>query len=316
MKSNIAQRGIPFIVFERDEAPNSRLQGWALTIHFALPQLLEMLPDDLHDKLDKVQVNPTLRYDQSYSIFLNLADCGVKWRLAPSAGTRKRVSRDRFRLMLLEDLKDQIVWGKQFVSFHAKDNVTVTANFSDASSYTGLFLVGADGSRSKIRSMLYDMQLHPPRALPINFLGTSLDVSGQHIRSVLQLDPVLFQGCHPVTKTWMWFSVMDSPQTNGTAELPEERQTWRVQLCLSWPTESDSDIPVTDAERVLKMRERAQCFHPMLRAIFTEALPDDHHPILCINLQDWHLPFEPSRNNLGGRVTVAGDAAHTMAMCK
>lgn len=70
-----------------------------------------MLPETLHDKPDKVQVNPTLQYDQSYSTFISLADCQVKWRLPPSAGTRKRVSRDRFRLMLLEDPKDQLVWG-------------------------------------------------------------------------------------------------------------------------------------------------------------------------------------------------------------
>ncbi|KAB8279134.1 hypothetical protein BDV30DRAFT_233011 [Aspergillus minisclerotigenes] len=314
LAQSLKKRGIPFIVFERDDAPNSRLQGWALTIHFALPQLLEMLPDELHDKLDQVQVNPTLRYDQSYSTFLNLANCDVKWRLPPSAVTRKRVSRDRFRLMLLADLKDQILWGKQFVSFHAQDEVTVTATFSDGSSYTGLLLVGAEGSRSKVRSLLYNMTLNPPSRVPISFLGTSLDANGRQIRSLLELDPVLFQGCHPVTKTWMWFSVMDSPQTNGTAELPEEKQMWRIQLCLSWPTESSTDIPATDAERVLKMRERAECFHPMLRALLTEALPDNHGPILSIDLQDWYLPASPSLNNLGGRVTVAGDAAHTMAM--
>ncbi|THC89022.1 hypothetical protein EYZ11_011528 [Aspergillus tanneri] len=62
------------------------------------------------------------------------------------------------------------------------------------------------------------------------------------------------------------------------------------------------------------MRERAECFHPLLRVIFTDALPDNHQPILSINLQDWHLPAVPSPHNLGGRVTVTGDAAHTMAM--
>lgn len=54
----------------------------------------------------------------------------------------------------------------------------------------------------------------------------------------------------------------------------------------------------------------------MIRAIFIDALPDNYKPILNINLQDWHLPAVPSLNSLGGRVTVTGDSAHTMAMCE
>ena len=64
------------------------------------------------------------------------------------------------------------------------------------------------------------------------------------------------------------------------------------------------------------MKEKSRCFDPRLRAVFEDVLLDDHGPILSINLQDWHLPSSQSPRNLGGRVTLAGDAAHTMAMCK
>jgi 2-polyprenyl-6-methoxyphenol hydroxylase-like FAD-dependent oxidoreductase len=310
----LKKRSIPFLIFERDEAANSRLQGWGLTIHFGLPQLLQLLPEELHEEIDLVQVNPNVSHDKGNSIFISLADCQVKWRLPLGSGTRKRVARDRFRLMLMKGLKEHILWGKRFQFFHCRDEVSITAHFHDGSSYDGLLLVGADGAASKVRSLLYDMKSLPPIPIPISFLGTSIEVGEDTVMPLLELDPILFQGCHPVTATFMWFSVMESPETNGTRGLPREQQVWKIQLCLSWPTEGDGDIPQTDAERINKMRERASGFDPRLRTLFNEVLPDDHKPILSIKLQDWCLPSLPSPRSLRGRVTLTGDAAHTMVM--
>ena len=135
--------------------------------------------------------------------------------------------------MLLEGLDDQILWGKRLVSFDAIEEGTVTATFDDGSSYSGLLLVGVDRASSKVRSLLYDMHLQPLDPIPISFLGTSIEVTKEQILPLLELNPILFQGCHPQSATWMWFSVMDSPETNGTASLPLDKQSWRIQLCLS-----------------------------------------------------------------------------------
>ena len=287
-----------------------------MTIHFSLPQILLLLPDAIIARLDSTQVNPDVNYDRSDSIYINLADCGVKWRLPPGSGTRKRVSRDRFRRLLLEEgLAEQIFWGKQFVSFEPTD-VGVKANFRDGSSYEGLLLVGVDGAASKVRSLMYSPEILPPTPIPVQFLGTSIHVNDKQIRPLLEIDPILFQGCHPTSSTWMWFSVMESPETNGTISLPPDQRTWKIQLCLSWrSSENLSEIPKTDAARVLKMRQKSMNFDPRLRSIFHEALRSDHSPVLSIDLVDWYLPSGPAPN-LGGRVTLAGDAAHTMAMCK
>lgn len=308
-----AQRSIPFLIFEQDAAANSRLQGWALTIHFSLPQLLSLLPDDIIEQIDGCQVNPGIKTDTSNSIFINLSNCAVKWRLPPGSGTRKRVSRDRFRKLLMEKLDDRIHWQKRLIAFEPLDT-GVRAKFHDGSFYEGLLLVGADGAKSVVRSLLYDPINLPPKPLPISFLGTSLLVNHAQIKPLLDLDPILFQGCHPESSTWMWFSVMESPETNGSIVLPLEQRYWKAQLCLSWPSaDNRSEIAATDAARVLKMREKAENFDPRLRAIFHDALRLDHAPVLSIHLADWHLP-PTLASNLQGRVTLVGDAAHTMAM--
>lgn len=265
--------------------------------------------------MDSIQVNPSIAYDRSDSIFINLADCGVKWRLPPGSGIRKRVARDRFRQLLLDGLAERIFWGKELVSFELT-RIGVKAVFSDRSSYEGLLLVGVDGAKSRVRDLLYSPKESPPTPIPISFLGTSLHVKEKEIKPLLDLDPVLFQGCHPPSSTWMWFSVMESPDTNGTNLLPLDQRTWKIQLCLSWLSSGDeAEIPDTDVARVMRMRERARDFEPRLKSIFTEALPSSHGPILSIKLVDWYLPPHPTRST-GGRVTLAGDAAHTMAMCE
>jgi 2-polyprenyl-6-methoxyphenol hydroxylase-like FAD-dependent oxidoreductase len=213
----------------------------------------------------------------------------------------------------MEKLDDRIQWQKRLLAFEPLD-IGVLAKFHDGTSYSGLLLVGADGAHSVVRSLLYDPVNLPPKPLPISFLGTSLLVNHAQIAPLLDLDPILFQGCHPESSTWMWFSVMESPETNGSISLPLDQRVWKVQLCLSWPSaDNRSEIPDSDAARVLKMREKAEKFDPRLRAIFYDALREDHTPVLAIHLADWHLP-PTLASNLQGRVTLVGDAAHTMAM--
>ncbi|KAL2758482.1 hypothetical protein ACRALDRAFT_2026028 [Sodiomyces alcalophilus JCM 7366] len=324
LAQGLRKLSIPFLVFERDTAANSRLQGWALTVHFALDRLLSMLPDDILERIDDTQVDPRLSSDKSHSVFINLETCEYKWKLPPGYGVRKRLSRDRFRRLLLSGLEesDTILWDKEFVGFHVDESGLPLARFADGTQYRGRLLVGADGASSRIRAHLYDLKASPTRPLPVMFLGTSLVVREPHIAALRALDPTLFQGCQPRTRTWMWFSVMESPDINGTASRPSAERLWKIQLCLSWLTptqdtehgEGDSsalDLS-TDAARIRVMRQKAADFDPRIANVFRHAIPDDHGPVLKLRLFDWHIPS--SSVDTGGAVTLVGDAAHTMSM--
>jgi 2-polyprenyl-6-methoxyphenol hydroxylase-like FAD-dependent oxidoreductase len=52
------QNGIPFTVFERDPAPDSRKQGWALTLHWSLDALERTIGPNLAKSLDKASAVP------------------------------------------------------------------------------------------------------------------------------------------------------------------------------------------------------------------------------------------------------------------
>lgn len=50
------QHGIPYTIFERDPSPDSRTQGWSLTLHFGLEPLERMIGPDLAKLIPKVSM--------------------------------------------------------------------------------------------------------------------------------------------------------------------------------------------------------------------------------------------------------------------
>ena len=307
------QNSIPFLIFERDSSSEARTQGWALTIHTALSELLSLLPESLNARLDSVKVDPGNGDAGDYP-FLDLSNCDVKWRM-PSA-IRKRVSRDRFRQLLLEGMEQELLWGKLLTAV-VPTAAGVKALFSDGSSYEGLLLVGVDGAASTVRTFICPSSASVRTSLPVTYLGTSLEVTKSSIiEFLLDIHPVLIHGCHLESSTYMGFAPLDTPATNGTISRPVEEQIWKIQIVMSWwNTADDYEIPSTDAERVMMLKERAANFDPKLKAIFHDVLPSDHSPIRDIRIVDWLPPCDPW-DSFDGRVTLAGDAAHHMTMCK
>lgn len=300
-----AQEGIPFQIFERDDSVSARGQGWAITLHWALSYLREMLEPEVLDKVDAVQVDPVIGKNDSGSfLFLNLATCEPKFRIPPSE--RRRVNREKLRAVLLDSVKDHVRWSKNFSRLEASDE-GVIAFFEDGTSVSGAILVGADGSNSRVRRYLCP-QNYRNRQLPIRYVGSAVDMTKEQVTPLRALDPLLFQGCHPETSCFMWVSMLDVPQTNGTAGTTKER--YRVQINLSWPVKSAEDeVKPTDAERLQDMRKRAAVFAPVLRKAI-ESIPDDEI-VLEITIADWSCPDWDNRH---GKVTLIGDAAHAMTM--
>ncbi|EFW98945.1 FAD-binding domain containing protein [Grosmannia clavigera kw1407] len=305
----LKKASIPFVVYERDAGPNTRSDGWGITVHWALPALEACLLPTLFSGLRDIQVDPQQGiHDTGRFVFLDLATAEPAYVIPPSR--RLRLDRRKLRRLLLTDIDVQ--WGKALEDFSSADE-SVTAHFEDGTMATGSLLVGADGSNSRTRRRLFQSLGNAAAAnlyqLPVRFMGVTVRLTTDQVRPLRAIDPLLFQGCHPDTGAYLWYSILSTPEVNGSAG-SETGEFYEGQLNLSWMARGpDDEVPPTQPARLNKMRELAQPFEPRLRAA-VENIPKDAE-VLEVLLQDW--PTQPWPNH-GGTVTLASDAAHAMTM--
>lgn len=122
------------------------------------------------------------------------------------------------------------------------------------------------------------------------------------------------QGGDKETDVFLWFAFLDGPSNNTRPE----RDTHTCQILISWPVRPEKglpEVPKAQADRLALMkhlsRDWADPFHLIIQAI-----PDDADPA-TLRLEDWPPPLHPRKDgwdNMGGRVTLAGDSAHAMTM--
>lgn len=244
------------------------------------------------------------RHDKGNFVFINLETLEAKFRIPPSE--RRRVNRERLRNVLLRGVSDHVRWSKRLVDVEEVDD-GVVAVFDDGTRAEGALVVGAEGSNSRTRKFLAP-QTYQNTQLPVRFIGSSVDFTRDQVKPLRDIDPLLFQGCHPTSGNFLWVSMLETPHVNGTKRTESER--YRMQINISWPVRTaDDEVKPSAPERLAEMKRRAQEFNPTLRDA-VHSIPEGSD-VLEIVLQDWPcLEWD----NRGGRATLVGDAAHAMTM--
>lgn len=311
----LKQHDIPFTVYERDPSVSARGRGWGLTIHWSLDAFVSLLPQHLVDRLPEAYVNPsaTEKGENGHFLFYDLRSGEARWKVPPSK--RIRVSRERLRALLLEGLDVQ--WGKTLMAVTPSASNHITVHFADSSTATGSLVVGADGSRSKVRSSLISRNpaLSRNQELPVRLLGVTVVYASTLALKLKALDPFFFQGGDPQTNTFLYFSFLDTPSNNTREDNPD---SYECQIILSWPykvgymgREEPLDVPKTGRERVAVMKDIAKGWAEPFQGMVVN-IPEDADA-KAIVLEDF-VPKERLWTNMEGRATVVGDAAHAMTM--
>lgn len=125
----LTKLSIPFVVYERDPDPLYRGKGWGITIHWALNQLLELLPQHVIDRLPEAYVDneATRNGENGNFLFFNLRTAEALFQVPPAK--RIRMSREKFRRVLMDGIP-------------IKASTLITPAFSSCSSLTCIHLVG------------------------------------------------------------------------------------------------------------------------------------------------------------------------------
>ena len=106
---SLKKHSIAFTIFERDPNVHHRGRGWGLTIHWSLDAFVSLLPQELVDRLPEVYVDPeaSKNGENGHFLFFDLRTGEARWKVPPAK--RIRVSRERLRALLLDDLDIQVI---------------------------------------------------------------------------------------------------------------------------------------------------------------------------------------------------------------
>lgn len=303
LAQHLREQGVSFRIFESDSALDARKGGWGLTLHWCLPALRELLPESLLDRFPETFVNKeaSMRGETGSFRFFNLQTGDA---LFDSPATERiRVNRGRMRELLTQDLA--IEWNKTLHSIESPGD-SVTACFDDGSSYTGRLLVACDGARSRTRQILYpDSRMTP---LPVQLLGASALYTGEEMGGAQSIDPYIFQGSHPETDVFLFFSFLDTPNNFDESS----KDAYHCQIIISWADSKGITLPTSNADRIALMKQLSDNWAEPFRGL-VQKLPIDSEA-RSIRIEDWM--FRLGRTHAHPRVVLAGDSAHTMTMCK
>ncbi|KAH8893044.1 FAD binding domain-containing protein [Thozetella sp. PMI_491] len=298
LAQGLKKAGFAFQIYDRDNSIDERPAGWGITMHWALPALDSCVPPELFAQLPSIQVDP-IEGAKDLSTGQD--------KFAIPSSLHYRLNRKKYRQLLCTGI--DVNWGKRLVQFETRED-SVTVHFADGACVEGSMLLGVDGKNSRIkRALIGDekAKLHP---LPVAFMGTTLRLSPEKMQPFRDIHPILWQGAHPGSGYYIFFSMLSTPQSNGS--IGANNEYYEGQFNMSWLVERNGELPKTAAEQIARIKSAALVdsgFFPRLREAVLH-IPDDS-PVMEIKLEDW-----PSQEWMSGdgRVSLVGDAAHTMTM--
>jgi 2-polyprenyl-6-methoxyphenol hydroxylase-like FAD-dependent oxidoreductase len=164
LAQGLKKAGVSVAVFERDETPTSRSQGFRVHID---PQgstaLHECLPPHLWEIFNATGGHFAQGFAMLSDQLKELLAFGRRDEGLTNLVARHRsVSRNTLRMILLHGLEDAVSFSKCFVRYEELPDLRIVAHFADGSTAEGDVLIAADGVNSLVRKQ------YLPHAEPVD----------------------------------------------------------------------------------------------------------------------------------------------------
>ncbi|ETS73720.1 hypothetical protein PFICI_14666 [Pestalotiopsis fici W106-1] len=296
----LRKRQIPYRIFDRDSAPDSRRQGWNIALHWIIADFERHFPNDLVP-VESVSHMYEHGYLSEGAIFDGLHGNEVQRFGAKTGKDFIRAERPKLRAWLATNI--DVEWDKMFSRFEEVDK-TVKVYFTDGTMAEGCMLIGADGANSPVRSQLLGPEKSKLEVLPMDvYTGeltlTKEEYQGQWARFARSLyivqspEAYLFVGLRNISSDgnfaqyyWMVFR----HHTEAEIKCGHSTKDWSKDKLLQ------------------AARDTVEKLNPQFRELIHKTNPEGMvQPPLYME------KFLPSPEGFGGkRVTLLGDAAHKM----
>jgi 2-polyprenyl-6-methoxyphenol hydroxylase-like FAD-dependent oxidoreductase len=272
-----------------------------VTISWSHPDLAALLPPELYQRLKDVQPDPTLDSKEAgcESVMVRDGATGEPMVVPHFPGIR-RVNLQKWRKVMGEGI--EIKFGKTLrsVDTDTDNDGRVTAHFADGSSETGSILIGTDGGSSVVRSLLLPSPLADPEVLKYEFLNFPVRYTAeQSLFMDKEMHPIVDVGVHPKSM-YIGLFLLDKKDL-------AKPETWVYYILATWPKEEGVTYD-KDQDMLPELRRRMDGWaDPYKSAV--EWAPDEKVRLVPGGLRVW-AP-KTVWDNRGGRMTLAGDAAHS-----
>ncbi|KAJ6189224.1 hypothetical protein N7519_004132 [Penicillium mononematosum] len=298
----LKKAGIPFLIFEKEEAP-TRKRNWSIGLHWGYEPLQYLVPADILAGLKQAQVDPHIPTTHNDRLPMINGESGALITELKSSKVY-RLRRDKFRAMLLQGI--DVRWGKRLCDItQSPAGEHVTAKFTDGTEVIGSLLIATDGPHSTTRTLLLGEEA--AKVTPIDYAATICFT--QHTREhALFLrahphHPVHQVGPHPEGYCG-WMNLHDGDDI-------DHPENWIFTHYISFPEPRDYVNTRTMREHAVHQKELARRFVDPWRSAFEWMSPDNE--VWYSKLRNWDPSLPEHRwDNQQGRVTLAGDAAHPM----
>lgn len=290
LAQGLRRAGVPVRVYERDAAPDARLQGYRLNIE---PVGSRALHDCLPGQLWRLLVATAGDPGPGMGVFTHrlrrlMREPG-ETPDHPADGTHA-VSRATLRRVLLAGLEDVVSFGKEFTRY-SEDGARVTAHFTDGTSAAGTLLVGADGARSRVRQQL----LPHARVTPTGGFGVGgkLPLTDETAR---WLPPALTESKN---------MILPRKDFLFTAVFRRRMSTEQAASQLRGPLEA-AGIDADDALREAKEPDYVMWAYVANDARYPDARPDDSGEVLQAAIARRNTAWHPALRRLIAASDPAG----------
>ncbi|KAF2138404.1 uncharacterized protein K452DRAFT_256661 [Aplosporella prunicola CBS 121167] len=300
--------GVDCIVLEKKESllpPGHR--DWNMGAHWGFQLLEQLISEEARKKLPQVEVDPHVPIKAEDVCKFHNAATGELIATVP-VYSMHRLQRQKLRNLLADGI--DIRFNKSFVNMEMIDvpgmgsNRSVAARFEDGTTIVGKIIIGADGTRSSVRRSLLGEKQSAVRPLPWVATWAQAKYTVEQAVYLRKWHNLYSCSVHPQG----FFSTL------GLQDIPDPQrpEDWVFWFYITWPLESAKDAASWDnAARLRHFKEIAKDWaDPMKSAVGW--LSDDHY-VWHAQFAEWDPEEKGHRwNNFDGRVTLAGDAAHTM----
>lgn len=293
-------RGIPFTLYERDSSFDARAQGYGLTLQQASNAVKGLGLFSLKD------ASHSTRHVVHTTDGKEIIEWGMRTHSNINNSPKRKnvhIPRQSLRLELLEQLgeHDAVQWDHRLVGFKNCDDKRIELNFQvngEMKSAKADLVVGADGVRSVVRSLLIGEDITPLRYLGyVVILGICSLEAVKDVESSLLDSATVFQTVNGYERIYM---------------MPYSSDSIMWQLSFPMPEVEAKALSARGAQALKEEACRRTQWHKPIPQILSATLTAQisGYPVYDRELLKSELLEK------AGAITLIGDAAHPMSPFK